>query len=103
MEIVGRNCSTPGLVYKLQVQFSCEFKQPAPVVSTSQKDNVDKKKDDIEKEIIDEFSLDNQITLDGNSILLGCRRDYVEIELASCPLPRNQGPIIPGLDNGKYD
>ena len=33
----------------------------------------------------------------------GVEAEFVNCQLSSCPLPINQGPIIPGIDNDKSD
>ena len=98
MEIVGQHVTVPKLKHKLKVPFSYESLQTSNITDATKVD-VEQKRDAIEKSIVDTFSLDKKMNLDYNSPVIGCWKDYVDIELESCPLSRNQGPVIPGLDD----
>ena len=98
MEIIGQHMTVPELKHKLKVPFSYESLQTLNITDAT-KEEVEQKRDAIEKSIVDTFSLDKKINLDYNGLVIGCLKDYVDIELESCPLSRNQGPLIPGLDN----
>ena len=86
------------LKHKLTVPFSHESLQ-TDNINDATKEEVEKKRDAIEKSIVDTFSLDKKINPDYNSLVTGYWKDYADIELESCPLSRNQGPVIPGLDD----
>ena len=61
-------------------------------------------KSEMEKKLVSKYSLENNLTPHGyTNEPFGPVKDYVDTLVAACPLPRNQGPVIPGLENGKND
>ena len=98
MEILGQDVIFTELIYKLTVPSSYESQHTCDITDAS-REEVEINRNAIEKSIVDKFSLDQKITLDYNSVVTGRLKDYVDIELASFPLSRNQGPLIPGIDD----
>ena len=98
MKIIGKHIDFLEIEHHLTVPFSFESQQTSNITDAT-KEEVNQKRNDIEKAIVDRFSLDKKIHLDYNSVVIGYWKDYVEIDLESFPLSRNQGPLIPGLDN----
>ena len=98
MKILGKHIAFLEIEHQLTVPFSFESQQTSNITDAT-KEEVNQKRNAIEKAIVDQFSLDKKIHLDYNSVVIGYWKDYVEIELESCPLSRNQGPLIPGLDD----
>ena len=98
MKIIGKHIAFLEIEHQLTVPFSFESQQTSNITDAT-KEEVNQKRNAIEKAIVDQFSLDKKIHLDYNSVVIGYWKDYVEIELESCPLSRNQGPLIPGLDD----
>ena len=102
MKIIGKHIAFLEIEHQLTVPFSFESQQTSNITDAT-KEEVNQKRNAIEKAIVDQFSLDKKIHLDYNSVVIGYWKDYVEIELESCPLSKNQGPLIPGLEESiKY-
>jgi hypothetical protein len=105
MEIHGSDVSNPEVFYKLQLPFKSVF-HDSIVVSDDKEKKVfnEDLKNEMVKKLVSKYSLENNLTPTGyNDELFGPVKDYVDTLLAACPLPRNQGPVIPGLENGKTD
>ena len=98
MEIVGQHMTIPEIKHKLQVPLSYESLQ-TPTITDATREQLELKRNSIEKSIVETFSHDKNVNLDYKSLVTGYLKDYVDVELESSPLSRNQGPLIPGLDD----
>jgi hypothetical protein len=105
MEIHGSDVSNPEVFYKLQqLPFKSVFKESIVVSDNNEKIEFNEDlKSEMEKKLVSKYSLENNLTTGYNNELVSPVKEYVDTLLAACPLPRNQGPVIPGLENGKND
>ena len=100
-KILGRHFENPEVIFELRVPRTFE---PIDLEYNEQKTLDDSLHKEIQNKLFTEFSLVGNIKPNRNRSLFGTNiSDYVNLKLSSCPLPRNQGPIIPGVDNSKYD
>ena len=99
-KLFGKDPKNPEICYELQLPTFFKFEK---IVLSEDKMKINAGLEKvIERFLVTGLSLDHCRDPTDRE-LFWQHTEYVNFKLASCPLPRNQGPIIPGVDNSVSD